>query len=269
MEYNWRYKNTLMGVFLRYDNTAVNNVDNIETTLDNHNAFNRLFVIDVSSDEIEVPVFARYVVESVVRDKLEFPHTIHTSKIVIPMYVNSHTQSRRTADSIVVEFFSRVNFNQRLQKVITNKGEVYYGSKGIILDKDFNILLLCTLACRRMEYRGRQVMSYYKPIIHVSPQVFLKGEGLIDKSILKKIIPFYLSQNICQTCTNPDFVSDIPEGTKPQILIDDVSKLIENPVKPTPQKYSDDVLNQILADNADDVLNQILADNADDVLNHF
>ena len=255
MEYSWRYRVTLMGVFCGNNDTTINNVTNIETTLDNHNAFNRLFVIDVSSDEIEVPVFAKSAVESVVSDRLKFPYSNHVNKIIIPMYVNTYTQSRRTADSIVGEFFSRVDFNQRLQKVITNKGEVYYGSKGIILDKDFNILLLCTLACRRMEYRGRQVMSYYKPIIHVSPQVFLKGEGLIDKSILKKIIPFYLSQNICQTYTNPDFVSDIPEGTKSQILIDDVSKLIERPVKPTPQKYSDDVLNQILADNADDVLN--------------
>ena len=255
MEYSWRYRRTLIGVFHGNDDTTTNDVTNKETTLDNHNAFNRLFVIDVSSDEIEVPVFAKSAVESVVRDRLEFPYVSHVNKIIIPMYVNTYTQSRRTADSIVGEFFSKVNFNQRLQKVITNKGEVYYGSKGIILDKDFNILLLCTLACRRMEYRGRQVMSYYKPIIHVGPQVFLRDEGLIDKSILKKIIPFYLSQNICQTRTNPDFVSDIPEGTKPQILIDDVSKLIERPVKPTPQKYSDDVLNQILADNADDVLN--------------
>ena len=243
MEYSWRYRRTLIGVFHGNDDTTTNDVTNKETTLDNHNAFNRLFVIDVSSDEIEVPVFAKSAVESVVRDKLEFPYVSHVNKIIIPMYVNTYTQSRRTADSIVGEFFSRVNFNQRLQKVITNKGEVYYGGKGIILDKDFNILLLCTLACRRMEYRGRQVMSYYKPIIHVGPQVFLRDEGLIDKSILKKIIPFYLSQNICQTRTNPDFVSDIPEGTKPQILIDDVSKLIERPVKPTPQKYSDDVLN--------------------------
>lgn len=256
MEYSWRYKVTLMGVFNGNTDTVIRNVTNNETTLDNHNAFNRLFVIDVSSDEIEVPVFAESAVESVIRDKLEFPHVSHVNKIVIPMYVNTYTQLKRTADCIVREFFSGVNFDKRLQKVITNKGEVYYGSKGIILDKDFNILLLCTLACRRMEYRDRQVMSYYKPIIHVSPQVFLKGEGLIEKSILKKIIPFYVSQNIDPIWTNPGFVNDIPEGTKPQILIDDVSKLIENPVKPTPQKCSDDVLNQILADNADDVLNQ-------------
>ena len=99
-------------------------------------------------------------------------------------------------------------------------------------------------------------MSYYKPMIHVSPQVFLRGDGLIDKSILKKIIPFYVSHNIDSVNTHAYFRSDIPEGTKPQILIDDVSKFIENPAKPTPQKCSDDVLNQILADNVDDVLNQ-------------
>lgn len=256
MEYSWRYKVTLMGVFNGNTDTVIRNVTNNETTLDNHNAFNRLFVIDVSSDEIEVPVFAESAVESVIRDKLEFPYVSHVNKIIIPMYVNTYTQLRRTADCIVREFFSGVNFDKRLQKVITNKGEIYYGSKGIILDKDFNILLLCTLACRRREYMGRQVMSYYKPIIHVSPQVFLRSEGLIEKSILKKIIPFYVSQNIDPIWTNPDFVNDIPEGTKPQILIDDVSKLIENPVKPTPQKCSDAVLNQILADNADDVLNQ-------------
>ena len=256
MEYSWRYRRTLMEVFQGNSDIAINDVTNTEITLDNHNAFNRLFVIDVSSDEIEVPVFAKFAVESVVRDRLEPPYVSHVNKIIIPMYANTYTQSRRTADSIVGEFFLRVDFKKRLQKVITNKGEIYYGGKGIILDKDFNILLLCTLACRRMEHRGRQIMSYYKPIIHISPQVFLRGEGLIAKSILKKIIPFYLSQNIDTIYTNPGFISDIPEGTKPQILIDDVSKLIENPVKPTPQKCSDDVLNQILADNADDVLNQ-------------
>lgn len=256
MEYSWRYENALMGVFLRYNNTAVNDVINTETTLDNHNVFNRLFVIDVSSDEIEVPVFARSAVESVIGGKLEFPHTTHTGKVVIPMYVNTYNQPRRTADSIVNAFFSRVDFNQRLQKVTTNKGEVYYGGRGIILDKDFNILLLCTIVCKKMGYRDRQVMSYYKPIIHVSPQVFLRGEGLIDKTILKKIIPFYVSHNIDTVGTHAYFRSDIPEGTKPQILIDDVSKFIENPAKPTPQKCSDDVLNQLLVDNIDDVLNQ-------------
>lgn len=269
MKYGRKYKNTLMRVFLGYDDTAVSDVANTEITLDNHNAFNRLFVIDVSSDEIEVPVFARSVVESVVRGKLEFPYIIHTSKIVIPMYVNTYNQSRRTADSIVNDFFSRVDFNQRLQKVTTNKGEVYYGGKGIILDKDFNILLLCTIVCKRIEHRGRQVMSYYKPVVHVSPQVFLRGEGLVDKSILKKIIPFYVSHSIGPVSTHAYFRSNIPEGTKPQILIDDVSKFIENPAKPTPRKCSDEVLNQILADNADDVLDQILADSTDGVMDQL
>ena len=254
MEYSWRYKRALMGVFYGNSDVALTHVTNMETTLDNHNAFNKLFVIDVSSDEIEIPVFAKSAVESVIRDNLKYPEIYHVNKIVIPMYVNAYTSLKRTADSIVLDFFSKTNFNQRLQKIVTNKEEVYYGNKGIILDKDFNILFLCTLACKKIEYKNRQLMSYYKPIIHVSPQVFLRSDSLIDKSILKKIIPFYVSQNI-SVSTNIGFVDDIPEGTKPQILIDDVSKLIETPVKPTPQKYSDDALNQILVDNVNDVLN--------------
>ena len=256
MEYSWRYTNTLTRVFFNCDSTSVNDVTYMETTLDKHNVFNKLFVIDVSSDEIEVPVFARYSVESVIRNKFEFPFIKHVDKIVIPMYVNTPNQFRRTADSIVSDFFLNTNFNQRLQKVTTNKGDVYYGGKGIILDKDFNILLLCTIVCKKIEHRGEQVMSYYKPIIHVSPQVFLRGESLICKSILKKIIPFYVSHNIDSITIHDYFRSDIPEGTKPQILIDDVSKFIENPTKPTPQKCSDEVLNQLLIDNVDDVLNQ-------------
>lgn len=257
MEYSWRYTNTLTRVFFSCDNTSVSDVTNMETTLDKHNAFNKLFVIDVSSDEIEVPVFARYVVESVVRGKLEFPSVNQVDKIVIPMYMNTYNQSKRTADSIVSDFFLKTNFSHRLQKVTTNKREVYYGGKGIILDKDFNILLLCTIVCKRIEHRREQVMSYYKPIIHISPQVFLKEESLICKSILKKIIPFYVSHNIDSVTTYARFRNDIPEGTKPQILIDDVNKFIENPIKPTPQKCSDDVLNQLLMDNVDDVLNQL------------
>ena len=257
MEYSWRYTNTLTRVFFNCDNISVNDVTSIETTLDKHNAFNKLFVIDVSSDEIEVPVFARFVVESVIRDKLEFPSINHVDKIVIPMYTNTYNQLRRTADSIVSDFFLKTNFSHRLQKATTNKGEVYYGGKGIILDKDFNILLLCTIVCKRIEHSGSQVMSYYKPVIHINPQVFLKRENLICKSILKKIIPFYVSHNIDSVTTYASFRSDIPEGTKPQILIDDVNKFIENPIKPTPQKCSNDVLNQLLMDNVDDVLNQL------------
>jgi hypothetical protein len=260
MEYSLRCANTLTRVFLGCNDATVVDVSSTETTLDNHNAFNRLFVIDVSSDEIEVPVFARSAVEHVVGDELESPYIRHASKIVIPMYVNTDNMTARTADNIISIFFSRTNFNRRLQKITTSKGEVYYGGKGIILDKDFNILLLYTIACRRMEYWSRQVMSYYKPVIHVSPQVFLRGDSLINKSILKKVIPFHVSHDVSHinpAITHGFFMGNIPEGTKPQILIDDVSKFIENPAKPTPQKCSDDVLNQILVDNVDDVLNQL------------
>ena len=48
MEYSWRYRGALMEVFQGNSDIAINDVTNTEITLDNHNAFNRLFVIDVS-----------------------------------------------------------------------------------------------------------------------------------------------------------------------------------------------------------------------------
>lgn len=252
-----RFRDIMTRVFSERGDLAVYNVNHTDTTLDNHNVFNKLFVIDVSSDEIEVPVFAKSVVEVEIRNKLQLPHIIPTSKIVIPMYVNTYNRSRRTANNIVKDFFSEVDFNRRLQKITTTRGNIYYGGKGIILDKDFNILLLCTIICRKIEYGNEHMMSYYKPIVHVSPQVFLKSSDLVNRFILSEIIPFYISHSIDTINTLTYCRSDIPKGTKPQILIDDVNKFIENPIKPTPQKCSDSVLNQILIDNIEDVLNQL------------
>lgn len=257
MEFSWGYVNNLTRVFIAESNITVEDVNNSDVTLDRNNVFGKLFVVNIAPDEIEVPIFVRPAIEEVVRNNLQYPSISNIKKVIVPMYVNSYPQSRRTADSIITDFFTRVDFNQRLQKVTTNKGEVYYGGKGLILDKDFKPLLLCSLVCKKMEHRGRQIMSYYKPVVHVSPQVFLDGNGLISKSILKKVIPLYVSHNILSVNTPSYFRSDIPDNTKPQILIDDVSGYIEEPIKPTPQKCSDEVLNQILIDNIDEVLNQI------------
>ena len=48
MEYNWRYRSTLMRVFNGNTDTVTRSVVNGETTLNKHNACNRVFVIDVA-----------------------------------------------------------------------------------------------------------------------------------------------------------------------------------------------------------------------------
>lgn len=256
MEYTWRYANSLNMVFTALGEYSFESTLDADVALDKHNVFNRMLVVDVSSDEIEVPMVAKSAVEHVVTENLI--HSYNAQKVVVSLYVNSRNQSRRTADSIVNEFFTRTYFRNRLQKVTTNKGEVYYGNRGIILDKDFKPLILCSIVSKKVEVNGRIFMDYYKPIVRVSPEVFLNETGLINKSILKKIIPFYLTHNVGRVNTyDGKFRSNIPENTKPQILIEDISRFIETPAIPNPSTCSNETLNKFLLDNVDEVLNQI------------
>ena len=254
MEFSWRYTDSLNRIFSSYEEANIDDTARNVVSLDQHNVFDRMFVVDVSSDEIEVPMFAKAVIEDVVVQNMSRGTSFQ--KVVIPLYVNSYNQTRRTADSIINEF-SRVSFNNRLQKVTTNKGEVYYGGRGIILDGNFKPLILCSVLCKKEEFRSNEYMDYYKPIIRVNPEVFLNETGLINKTILKKIIPFYLTHTIPEIHTRTRFRDKLPEDRKPQILIEDSSRFIETPAIPNPNTCSNEALNKLLLDNIEDVISQI------------
>lgn len=256
MEYTLSYRNILDSVFTSSGELHIARSLGYNLTFDKHNIFNRMLVIDVSSDEIEVPMIAKASVESTVFNNLIYAYNIH--KVVIPLYVNSLSCQKRTADSIIDMLFARTSFKSRLQKVTTGKGEVYYGNRGIILDKDFKPLILCSTVCKKVEEGGRIYMDYYKPIIHVSSEVFLNNENLIPKSIIKRIIPFYLTYNVGSVHPyNNKFRSKIPENTKPQILIGDITGFIETPAIPNPNTCSNEALNKLVLDNIDDILMQM------------
>lgn len=262
MEFSWRYRDSLNGVFNYGGGYGTGNSLNRDVTFDNHNVLSRMLVVDISLDEIEVPMIAKAAIEHTVSEG--FIHSNNVQKVVIPLYVNSYNQSRRTADSIINEFFSRTTFDTRLQKVTTNKGETYYGGRGIILDENFKPLILCSMMSKRVEVNSRIYMDYYKPIVRISPDVFINEPGLINKSsliskhILKKVIPFYLTHNVESIqIYKSRFRNEIPENTKPQILIEDISRFIETPALPNPKTCSNEALNKLLLDNIDDVLNQI------------
>lgn len=254
MEFSRRYTDSLNRIFSFYGEANIDDIACDVVSLDQHNAFDRMFVVDVSSDEIEVPMFAKAVIEDVVVQNMSRGTSFQ--KVVIPLYVNTYNQTRRTADSIINEF-SRVSFNNRLQKVTTNKGEVYYGGRGIILDGNFKPLILCSVLCKKEKFRSNEYMDYYKPIIRINPEVFLNETGLINKTILKKIIPFYLTHAIPDIRTRTRFRDKLPEDRKPQILIEDSSRFIETPAIPNPNTCSNEALNKLLLDNIEDVISQI------------
>ena len=250
MEFSIRFAHGVRSVF---NSSDCNNPTQLERelSLDSNNVFRRSLIIEVN-DEIEIPVIAREHFEDLVLEKINYPLAVGTKRIILPLYDNASSQERRTFDSIIMQMFNNVGFNMRLQKITTSKDEVYYGGKGIIFDESYAPLLLCTLTARKVHTEeGGNSMVYYRPVCHVSPKVFLESDKLINKGIIKKLIPFYTSKEV----SFPDYKFGVnPESKKVKVVVDNFDKFFIEPIKPTPSATTNDALNECLIDNMDDIM---------------
>lgn len=251
MEFSIRFVHSVRSVFNSSDHDNPTQLER-ELSLDSNNVFRRSLIIEVNDDEVEIPVIAREHFESLVLEKIDYPLAVGTKRIILPLYDNAPSQERRTFDSIIMQMFNNVGFGMRLQKITTNKGEVYYGGKGIIFDGSYAPLLLCTLTARKVHTEeGGNSMVYYRPVCHVSPKVFLESDKLINKGIIKKLIPFYTSKEV----SFPNYKFGVnPESKKVKVVVDNFDKFFIEPIKPTPSATTNDALNECLIDNMDDIM---------------
>lgn len=253
MEFNPRFAHGVRSVFNSSDSNNPTQLER-ELSLDSNNVFRRSLIIEVNDDEVEIPVIARERFESLVSEKINYPLAVGTKRIILPLYDNTPSQERRTFDSIITQLFTNTGYSKRLQKITTNKGEVYYGGKGIIFDESYTPLLLCTLTARSVHTEDNgNTMVYYRPVCHVSPKVFLESDKLINKGIIKKLIPFYTSRDINFPRNSYSFSSN-PESRKVKVIVDNFDKFFIEPVKPTPSATTNDTLNECLIDNIDDIM---------------
>ena len=251
MEFSTRFARGVRSVFNSSNYNNLTSQLERELSLDSNNVFRRSLIIEVN-DEVEIPVIAREHFENLVLEKINYPLAIGTKRIILPLYDNAPSQERRTFDSIIMQMFNNVRFDMRLQKITTSKDEVYYGGKGIIFDESYAPLLLCTLTARKVytEESGNS-MVYYRPVCHVSPKVFLESDKLINKGIIKKLIPFYTSKEV----SFPNYRFGVnPESKKVKVVVDNFDKFFIEPIKPTPSATTNDALNECLIDNMDDIM---------------
>lgn len=251
MEFNPRFARNVLNVFTIGESGNPEQLGR-NLSLDSNNVFRRSLVIEVNNDEVEIPVIARVHLESLVLERIHYPSSIGTKRIILPLYDNAPSLERRTFDSIITQLFTNVRYDKRLQKITTSKGEVYYGGKGIIFDESYAPLLLCTLTARKVHTEeGGDNMVYYRPVCHVSPKVFLESDKLINKGIIKKLIPFYTSREVSLS----DYKFGVnPESKKVKVVVDNFDKFFIEPIKPTPSATTNDALNECLIDNMDDIM---------------
>lgn len=252
MELNVNTRNSLRQMFKYYEGTnEVKLVSDLD--LDTNTVFNQSLLIDIKSDEIEVPIIVKKHCEKFVLDTLDYPYSYSTEKIILPLYNNSLFPLRRRTFDNILNTIIDTPYSTRIQKIITTKDNIYYGGKGILLDSDFSPLFICTIIARKVKENNQNYLLYYRPICHINPKVFLDSNNLVNKGIIKKLIPFFASEEVFfpEDATKVRYAL---ESRKVKVIVDNFDSLFIRPVKPTPSACSNEALNQCLVDNIEDIL---------------
>lgn len=226
------------------------NRNSVRLDLSRDKVFNKSLIVDISEENVEIPTIARVYYESTIWHNLQTPSSIE--RVVLPLYVNGTEKSRRTFDGIIREFFASTTFDERLVKVITGRGDVYYGGSGLILDENFEPLLMCGLKARKVPNENN--MEYYRAVCYIHPKVFVEPSKLVNKGIIKKLIPLYTTADIRFP---DDMFTHNSNNKKVEIIIDDFSRFFVSPIAPIPNKCNDSTLNKCLNDNIEEILNLI------------
>lgn len=252
----------LHNIFLQTGNYSY--PDYILPTLNfsNNNVFNVFLKTDISGNEVDVPLNCRRAVEGAIYENYLVSGTV--KEFSVALYENNYPRSKRTANAIF-KAFQQFDRRNRMLKITTNKGEVYYGGNGFILDKDYNILLLYVLHGIKNPDR---TVTYKTGRIYVNPKVFVSND-LLEKGIIKTVIPAFVQGGInintgSNGATSQEIVMPIhrPDGRiagttnpLPEIVVADVTdRFIVKPKKPTPSTFNNEAMNDYLLEHLDEVV---------------
>ena len=198
------------------------------------NAFPAFLEADISGDDVEVPMcLAPYFISKA---------NMGYDRIVFSLVSGSDENGRRTfhhktVNTILRKFLDATNHSMRLAHIVTSKGVHYYGCKGLILDADYNPLLVST---GRFKITDDNRLSITHPICRVSYRVFNSPGELLEKTIIKQAIPLYSRINVNCSLGTPYNVEGV------EVIVGDWDYMVVRPAKPTLEKASPEGVNGMI-----------------------
>ena len=198
------------------------------------------FSIDCNKKQLVVPMFCRALIEDSIFNVL---NGISVDENIVYLYANGIPSDKRTANAIF-KYFNSTIFGDRLSKIVTNKGAVYYGGHGIILDKNMKPLVLCAA---EGEFTDNN-FKYTRAVIYVHPSVFNSSE-VVEKGIIKTLIPAYTSSSIRLL-----FINEAMEFTPEVVIKDFTDDFFIRPIAPKPSGFTKENINTFLLDYVDDIV---------------
>lgn len=169
--------------------------------------------------------------------------------IAVPLIANTDLNTRRLVRGAFMDF-GRIT--GRITGVHMSSGNTYYGVPGVILNEDMELLLMVTLTIKKGINSPQ--FSIERINCRISPKVFGHQDRIIEKTIVKKIIPFCVNYPIARrdvylSCSGYNCV-----GKTIQVIIDDCSNFIHTATVPKPSLLTEDKIKSFLIENRNEII---------------
>lgn len=161
----------------------------------------------------------------------------------IPVQISSNPIKNLSETTLLRELGQRSYYNHRvyhLHKLKNKAEEIYYGTNGIILDSNFNILIMVVF-----KVINNNIVD---TLCYINPKIFINEKRTVEKIIIKKILPFI--------CINNIDVNNFYAGRITPVFKDVTKQYIHKPKEPG-KEVCDDYINNELISWEDDVLDYL------------
>lgn len=202
--------------------------DNVKRSLSNFLSFN-VNVLTSNFDLISpTGHFSRYITEIDNDGIKEVPsYNIIVSNKYSYLFPLDYVPIVRKTFGIMIKDLSIYRGVGALNQTKDKDGNIYYGCRGLILDSDFNPLVLTTI---NYKGEGKELVKTFT--VRISPKVFLR-DSIMEKGIQKYLLEF---------CSSNQFISYLREWVQPNIIIsNDIDKFIQCPPIPNSINTNNDI----------------------------
>lgn len=258
MEFSNNFTNIVKKLFESTYFSSQSPTLNSNILFDKNNVYNKLFTIEIEKNNtFEISIFNKYLIENVLSAKINPLEGLDKNIVFkFSLYQNSNTENCASSNTLINKMLS-TNTNKVLTRCIYKDEYEYYGGNGIILNKEFNILLLSVLKAEISKHNDIFKLIYKKPILYVSPLVFLEPKDSLNKIIINKIIPYYVNNVTPYINYYPAINIKKLENNckKADIIIKDCNNYITSPEPPKVNEDINKELNNFIVDNIKDIEN--------------
>lgn len=226
--------------------------DNRSSNYSRNNIFSKFLRVKVSSGTFEIPLFLGYYIEKNIINQL-------ISKGRVDDIIVYLGEDRKVCTvSTINQVFNGINYSvhqaQGFSSYKTPKSDVYHIDKGVIFDKDMKLLMFNTIEVEIKEGK----IEYKKLKSYIHPSVFY-SDGLIEKAIVEKMIPYILSEGTYiygqlspDSLINPLGLEKLANGQKirhrisPEIVVKDVKDIFFCTPNTPSENYNEDINNMLV-----------------------